>query len=72
MKRPGIAWFALIAMSVGLAGLVVAFCVWTLAPRADRALAIAVGGFGFAALCFGNAASSILRSVRLAAARRQG
>lgn len=55
---------ALVLTAAGLIGVAIGVCLWTLGGAGARGNAIASGGLGFAALCFGNAAQGILGSIR--------
>jgi len=45
--------------------------LWVAGSKADHGAAVAAGGFGFSLLCFGNAATVVLRSVRRRPATRE-
>jgi hypothetical protein len=67
--RPRFARVAIVLTAIGLVGVIVAFCLWLIGGRTERGIAIDAGGLGFVALCFGNAASGIGRSVRRSSGR---
>jgi hypothetical protein len=62
--RTGLDRVALTLSIVGVLGVATGLGLWIFGGHGLRGDAILFGGIGFCALCFGNAAWGILRSVR--------